>query len=139
MVKSGAIVAKRSRPGTSAFRGGALRRAARETGVAAAWLLYVLCVLVAATTVVVVTAGSVIPWCMVTLASGLGVGAETSLVDLVFVYGASALFVVLIMSALALGAVRAAGRTMARARDCVIARLRRAPESENKSGERGDE
>lgn len=128
----------RSRSGASAPRDGALRRALRETGVVAAWALCAVGMLVAATLVVVVVAGSVIPWCMVTLASGLGVGAETSLVDLVFVYGASALFVVLIMAALAIGAIRAAGRTMARARDWAVTRLRRAPgdKSETRSERR---
>lgn len=53
---------------------------------------------VAFTSIVCTAAGGVVPWVMTTLAGGLGVTADTALLDMIFIYGASGLFVVIIMA-----------------------------------------
>lgn len=102
----------------------ALRDAMCEAGIVAAWTMYVLLSVVMTVTVLTFVAGGVMPWCMVTLAGGLGVSADTSMLDLVFVYGASGLFVVGAVLVLTMNGIRAATRELRVARDWVIRRLR---------------
>lgn len=90
---------------------------ARDVYVVCVWALYVIARLFTTTMSVVFVAVYGIPWAMVVLAGALGVTPDTPILDLVFVYGASGLFVAGAALAGTLAAIRTVNRGLRWLRD----------------------
>lgn len=84
---------KPGKPGKTVWR-----EALEAVGGLMLWTLRLGLSAVAFTSIASVMAGGIVPWVMTTLAGGLGVTAETALLDMIFIYGASGLFAVILMA-----------------------------------------
>ena len=103
--------------------------AVSDVGVLSAWALYLVARVAVFLGVCVFVARMALPFCMIALAENIGMSADTPLLDLVFIYGASGLFVVGMALVVSVGVVRGANRVLIKIRDAALRLVSRPVEN----------